>query len=73
MASKIRGAVSSVTFDDFHKNSAMIIQVIQLLYRFAVCPLVRASVCQKKRRGREGKRERGRERLESKKKGNKRL
>jgi len=26
MASKIRGAVSSVTFDDFHKNSAMIIQ-----------------------------------------------
>ena len=27
MASKIRGAVSSVTFDDFHKNSAQIIQV----------------------------------------------
>ena len=27
MASKIRGAVSSVTFDDFHKNSAKIIQV----------------------------------------------
>merc|ERR1719282_175983 len=27
MASKIRGAVSAVTFDDFHKNSARIIQV----------------------------------------------
>lgn len=27
MASKIRGAVSSVTFDDFHKNSANIIQL----------------------------------------------
>merc|ERR1711970_1149064 len=27
MASKIRGAVSSVTFDDFHKNSAKIIQL----------------------------------------------
>lgn len=27
MASKIRGAVSQVTFDDFHKNSAQIIQV----------------------------------------------
>ena len=27
MASKIRGAVSTVTFDDFHKNSAQIIQV----------------------------------------------
>ena len=27
MASKIRGAVSAVTFDDFHKNSAKIIQV----------------------------------------------
>merc|ERR1711936_968146 len=27
MASKIRGAVSSVTFDDFHKNSANIIQM----------------------------------------------
>jgi len=26
MASKIRGAVSSVTFDDFHKHSATIIQ-----------------------------------------------
>ena len=26
MASKIRGAVSTVTFDDFHKNSAQIIQ-----------------------------------------------
>merc|ERR1711936_105742 len=26
MASRIRGAVSSVTFDDFHKNSAKIIQ-----------------------------------------------
>ena len=26
MASKIRGVVSSVTFDDFHKNSASIIQ-----------------------------------------------
>merc|ERR1711915_353642 len=27
LASRIRGAVSSVTFDDFHKNSAKIIQV----------------------------------------------
>merc|ERR1719445_1556716 len=27
LASKIRGAVSSVTFDDFHKNSARIIQL----------------------------------------------
>jgi len=27
MASRIRGAVSSVTFDDFHRNSAGIIQV----------------------------------------------
>jgi len=27
MASRIRGAVSSVTFDDFHKNSAKIIQL----------------------------------------------
>merc|ERR1719232_110655 len=27
MASKIRGAVSTVTFDDFHKNSAKIIQL----------------------------------------------
>merc|ERR1719516_636830 len=27
MASRIRGAVSSVTFDDFHKNSANIIQL----------------------------------------------
>jgi len=27
MASKVRGAVSAVTFDDFHKNSARIIQV----------------------------------------------
>jgi len=27
LASKIRGAVSSVTFDDFHKNSAKIIQI----------------------------------------------
>merc|ERR1711872_895221 len=27
LASKIRGAVSSVTFDDFHKNSARIIQI----------------------------------------------
>jgi len=27
MASRIRGAVSSVTFDDFHRNSARIIQV----------------------------------------------
>jgi len=27
MASKIRGAVSSVTFDDFHKNSSQIIQM----------------------------------------------
>merc|ERR1712042_417678 len=27
MASRIRGAVSAITFDDFHKNSAKIIEV----------------------------------------------
>ena len=27
MASRIRGAVSSITFDDFHRNSAKIIEV----------------------------------------------
>ena len=27
MASRIRGTVSSITFDDFHKNSSKIVQV----------------------------------------------
>jgi major vault protein len=31
IGSRIRGAVSSVSFDDFHKNSARIIKVIYFL------------------------------------------